>query len=244
MHTYSLAQLERIFSSRHYLSKERFLHYFTTRYGYNERDAKEKFEMYCKFPKHIYEPEKHMELNFILEKAIELIEEIQTIPRIPPTFQPDSYQVEREKKKIVYKENDEIKEFIFSFYDSGNVITYAELLKREVEIIACLSFCCSMPKSYNATNEPEMLVFDGDVFDTNDNYYSSKSSMYLAHAGNLFSKLEYIKGKGYIHKGEPFISEEKKYNYHVVTLTQDYQKIGNIFLDMSILYDNVEATKE
>ena len=80
------------------------------------------------------------------------------------------------------------------------------------------------------------MIFEGDVFDTNDRFYGNKSTVYIAQENDHFKKINYTKGKGYIRKGKIDIDEDKSYNYHCLTLC-DYTLMGNVNIDCSFLSD-------
>lgn len=231
MKNYSLKDLQLIFNCKYQLSKDRFIHYFTTRYGYNDRIAKEYYDYFICFPNAI---KKNGELfDLIIPKALELLKEIETVPHIPY-----SYKIEKDYRKIIYKEGDKQNETIFDLSNSNDIISYSELLRRTaVEIIAVLPFCTSVYK-----NDKTTLVFDGDLFNTYDKYWGEKSNIYIAQKNNTFKRLIYIKGKGYILNDNPNIDEERSYNSHCLTL-REFTKIGNVVTDLNILADNPESLK-
>jgi len=227
---YTLDELSQILNSKHYLPRDRFLHYFVTRFGYSEREAQHMFDVYVNFPKGIYDLGKHKILDLILPKALEIMEEIESTPVMPY-----SYDSSPEYKKLLYKEEDSniVKEFVINFTESKDIITYSEILKRNIDIVAILSYCDSIYRS----GKDSILVFEGDLFDTNDKFYSNtKSNVYIAEKDGTFRKLDYIKGKGYLKDNKPNIDTEHSYNFHALTL-REYAKIGNAVTDLHILSD-------
>ena len=230
MKKYTLKELSIIYNCRHYLSRDRFMHYFVNRYGYPEDTAREAFKMFADFPRKIYNEDAHQLLDEILPQAIELVEEVQNGVHIP-------YEINQEKdyKKLVYKENDKVIEFVMDMSNSSDIIAYAGILKRRVEVIGLLPFCCRI---YDGAKDKETLIFEGDLFDTNDGYWSqSNSNVYVADKNESFFKLNYIKGKGYLLDGELNRDDERAYNYHVLTLNK-YAKIGNVLTHLHVLSDS------
>lgn len=54
MNKYTLKDLKNIYDAKSYLTKDRFVHYFTLRYGYTEKQAIEAFKLFSQFPRIIY----------------------------------------------------------------------------------------------------------------------------------------------------------------------------------------------
>ncbi len=232
MKKYTLKELQTIFNSRHYLSRDRFMHYFVNRYGYTENGANAAFKVFCDFPKKIHDDKSHKLLDEILPKALELVEEIQNGSII-------IYHLDQKKeyKKLVYKEHDEIIEFVMDMNNSSDIISYGEILKRKIEILGMLSFCEEV-SSHHRNERKKSQVFEGDIFDANDTYWSaSNSNVYVAKAGGGFYRLIYIKGKGYLRNGELNIDEECSYSDHAAIKEQG-AKIGNTLTDLHLLSDN------
>lgn len=234
MNTYTLQDLQVIFDCKHYLSQDRFVHYFTTRFGYEQRAAQSAFKLFYDFPRKIYDENSHAELDAILPKAIALVYEIKNQPQIP-----FAYRYENDKKnlkKLIWKEHDLMQEFVIDMNNTNDIITYAEILKRKIEIIVLLSFCTEIDIP-NTNPTAQMLVFEGDFFDTNDKYWGDKSNVYLAEPKGTLKRLIYIKGKGYLNKGEPNIDEDENYSDYVLRLVE-CKKLGNVITDLHILNDN------
>lgn len=227
MKSYTLEELRLIFDSRNYLPRDRFLYYFITRYGYTEYEAKEAFDLFLKFPNKMYEKDNQGLLDEIIPKAIAILAEIQNTPSIPY-----EYSKEKEYRKLIYKENDKINEFVIDMCEPMDIISYAEILKRNVEIIALLSYCTSI-----YVRDKNIHVFEGDLFDTNDNYWNERSSVYIAQKNDYFKTLLYIKGKGFLLNGKPNIEEKGSYSSHALTL-REWTKIGNVVTDLHILSDD------
>lgn len=230
MKTYTLEDLRLVFECKHYLTRDRFIHYFTTRFNKTERQAKEDFKLFYEFPRGVYNEEQQILLDELIPEIIALVHNLNNTPHIPYSRERDRDK-ENGCHKLIYKENDAVKEFVFNFYTSNDVIDYAALLSRNIEIIDLLPLCTSV------TNDKEkQLIFEGDFFDTNDKFWGNKSNVYLAQAKNTFVKLNYIKGKGYLINGALNIDEDREYNSHCLTL-YSFKKMGNIVTDMHLLKD-------
>lgn len=224
---YSLKDLGTIFNTRHTLTRDRFIHYFTLRYNYSEKQADEAHRLYSQFPKGIYNEKENEILDKIIPKALELYNELQE-----GWEKRNLLKIRYDKKlikKLVFKKDGEVKELVLDFHDANDIITYAELLKnKEIELIALLSLSCELHQ------EPSPFVFVGDIFDTNDKFWGNKSDVYVAQEKGSFKRLLYIKGKGYTIGENLNYEEDQLYTSYVIKL-DDHEKIGNIFIDYSVL---------
>jgi hypothetical protein len=227
---YSLQDLAKIFNSKYTLTKDRFLHYFTLRYNYSEREASEAYQLYSQFSKGIYNEKQSAVLDKIIPKALFIFDELQ-----------DGWDKKRDLKigfceksikKLIYKINGKSTETIFDFYDPNDIITYAAILQNaNFEIIALLSLSCEIKEKETT------YIFVGDIFNTNDKFWGDESNVYVARENGYFQRLLYIKGKGYVRSGNELnYEEEKEYTDYVLRLN-DYTKIGNISIDYSMLTD-------
>jgi hypothetical protein len=225
---YSLKNLSAIFNSKHTLTRDRFLHYFTLRYNYSEKQASEAHRLYSQFPKGIYNEKESEILDKVIPKALELYDELSEgwEKKRLLKIQYDEKLI----KKLVFKKDGEVKKVIFDFYEPTDIITYAELLKnKEVEMVALLSLSCELYGKHTP------LVFVGDIFDTNDKFWGDKSDVYVAQEKGSFKRLLYIKGKGYITGRDKLNYElDKTYSSYVLKL-EEYEKIGNVLIDYSVL---------
>ncbi len=240
MKSYTLNELSTIFYNRYHLTKDRFMYYFTTRYGYSERDALEAYLLYSSFPRIISQGESKQEeinkLDIILPQATEVVESFLSSWELRPK-NIDSY--DKELKKIYYKvaEDTPVKELIIDVFKSEDIITYADILKSKPIIIAMLSLCKTISYQDANNQSQELHVFEGDIYDTKDKFYGNKSTLYVAETDNTFRALLYTKGKGYLYKGEPNYNDDGKYNSHVLT-GYEFHKLGNIHIDLHVLTDN------
>lgn len=227
---YSLQDLAKILNSKHILTRDRFLHYFTLRYNYSEHEASEAHQLYSKFPKGIYNEKESAVLDKIIPKALLIFDELRDGWDKKRDLKID-YR-EKSIKKLIYNINGKSTETIFDFHDPNDIITYAAILKNaNFEIIALLSLCCEI-------NEKETTyIFVGDIFDTNDKFWGNQSNVYVAGKNGCFQRLLYIKGKGYVRSGNELNYEEDKMYTDYVLRLNDYSKIGNISIDYSMLTD-------
>ena len=234
MNTYSLKDLNTIFTAKSYLPLDRFVHYFTLRFGYTEKEAKSAYRLFAEFPKHIYGTDEMQEqIDKIIPLAINLVDELHKNWNSNNRFENLSYD-EKELRKLIYSENDEVKEVILNLHDANDIVTYAEMIKREVKQISLLRYCCDMPLK----NSKEYLqIFEGDFFDTNDMFWGIKSNIYVADKDVTFKKLLYIKGKGYLNKKGNLNFDDGEFSKHVLSLS-DWSKIGNTTTDLIKLTDD------
>lgn len=233
MKTYTLQEIYDIFIMKGYLTGERFVYHFTHRYGLSEREAKDYYNIFSQFPSGIHDDKKRELFDFILPKAMELVSDIQDRDTIRLSYDDN---VDECLKKLVYEENGEIKEFVFNYCTPFELFSYAEIIKRKVEIIALLDLC---DRVYLSKDSKHLEVFEGDCYETNDHFYGYRSTAYIAQKKDTFKKLLYIKGKGYLHNGKPNIDSEGSYNSHCLTL-RSYIKICNIYVDASPLKEREE----
>ena len=199
---YSLEDIKTAFDCKNYLPKDRFMHYFTKNYGYSEHEAKNLFKIFMEFPRNL-RSEDEKTLNELMPKIVEVTNLIQNVNRLPYAFETKEYHDKFMINKVLYKENDKINEIIVDFRKTEDVLIYSEIIKRNVELLARLNYCCE----FNKANEGQVYVFDGDVYNTHDRYYYDKSNVYLAQTNGTFKRLLYTKDIGYLVKGKPHYSE-------------------------------------
>lgn len=236
---YSLEQLARINRSRGYLSQERFLHYFVHRFGYSEKLATRLYQIFWKFPFNIHQESEIDEIDEIVTKCVELLTEIEDGFNLSI---PKSIFEDYENKKIyryLYKESEEegdIKELTFNIFNAQDMITYAELLRRNVFAIALLSYCDTF--SVQKGNKSEYLeVFEGDIFTTNEDYWNKPAELWVAGKKGDFHKVLYTQGRGYIRNGELDFDESEKGSSYNVT-GKKYVKLGNYYTHYHLLIDD------
>ena len=233
MNTYSIKDLNTIWTAKGYLSLDRFVHFFTLRFGYTEKEAISAYKVFSEFPKHVYgNEEMQNKIDEIIPLAIKVVDELHKCWDMNNNFQNLSYN-EKEIRKLVYSKNDEVKELILDLHDSNDIITYAELLKQEIKQIALLRFCDEVQIK---NSDKYLKVFEGDFFDTNDLFFGVKSNVYVAEKNGTFKKLLYTKGKGYLRNKE-LNYDEGSFNQHCLSL-REWVKIGNVTTDLIKLTDD------
>ncbi len=229
MINYSLQDLNTIFNCKHYLTRDRFIHYFTVRYGYPERKADQLFSTFYNFPKLISGDinQQGAILDEILPKCIEIVNEIRDLWEKPLNIPSDRKLI----KKVLYGDCPGRMQVVLDLYNPVDLVTYAEMIKRGVKIFGLLDLNCEF-YHIGVTHQ----VFEGDLFDTNDMFWGNgKSKVYLAQTSNTFVSLEYVKGKGYLKDGKPNI-EDGKFNSYCLQFGE-WKAVGNIFDDVSFLCD-------
>jgi hypothetical protein len=232
MNTYTIKDLHTIWNERHYLSLDRFVHYFTLRFGYTEKDAIAAYKVFSEFPKHVYGDNEEMQekLDKLIPLALQLVGDLQTAWEQNSQLKNIEY-TEKEIRKLIYSKDGEIKEVVLNLHAAEDIITYAELLKQGIEQKALLRKCCDV-KIENTDKWVD--IFEGDFFNTNDNWYGVKSNVYVAQKNETFKKLLYIKGKGYVINGELNYDEGRFTPYVLRT----WVKLGNVTMDLVKLTDD------
>lgn len=235
MNKYSLEELHTIFNAKQYLPSDRFVYYFTLRYGYTEKDAKEAYKLFSAFPTMVYQNNKYdlKEIDKIIPLAIQIVEDLFKAWELNTKFEKIKYNDEGDYRKFIYTQNGESKELVINIHDTNDIITYAKVLKQDIQPTALLKFIAEIEDK----NNQKLKVFEGDFFDTYDGYYGAKSRVFIADSRGHFKHLLYTKGKGYLYKGEPNYDEEKTYSKYAVSM-ENWKKIGNIYTDMVKLTDD------
>lgn len=244
-HLFTFEHLGEFIDSRHYLTKERFMHYFTNMYGYNDDSAIFLYDIFQKFPNNMRDEKAREHIQPLLLKCIEIKNIIQGSYVKRPKNIERIY--DRDYRKILYCENgsDKVKTMVLDFYNAENIITYAEILKRNPTDVIMLGLNCEVSVPNQIDDNKYLKIFEGDFFDTHDEYWSKKkSNVYLAtDTKDTFQKLIYTKGKGYLMRGQPNIdTEEGKKNNYALTLNK-YRYMGNIHTDLYLLQDGDGETE-
>jgi len=233
MNSYSIKDLNTIWNAKPYLPLDRFVHFFTLRFGYSEKEAISAYKVFSEFPKYVYgNEEMQNRIDKIIPLAIQVVDELHKCWDSKDTFHNISYN-DKEYRKLVYLKNNETKELILDLHDANDIITYAELIKQGIKQISLLRFCCEVQLK---NTEKSFKIFEGDFFDTNDLFFGVKSNVYVAEKNGNFKKLLYTKGKGYLRNGE-LNYDEGSFNKHCITLSE-WVKIGNVTTDLIKLTDD------
>lgn len=233
MKQFTLQQIADIIRNKSYITKERFYHYFRIVHQFDDRKLREYWNVYCKFP---FWDERYAP---ILEEIIETIDPLIQMRDIEPV----DYSIRQETAPIIrqihYTIDGTTHVLDADFSCPTDIIFYAEILKAGHKIEAILDFVDTIyGRMGNDRDSKDHKAYKGDIFVTRDEDYSSSSSDNIyVHDGDCYRRLLYTKGKGYLRKGQPDY-DEGRYNHHVLTCCKNFRKIGNIYLDASVLIDN------
>lgn len=154
-------------------------------------------------------------------------------------------------------DNDDYRKVIFNDNSSQEVnLRYAEGLEQMLEFIRCGKIRQTLRLTDTISkNSDTYRVYEGDVFRVNDygkeriilavfdNSYIGGDAYYLEL---LFTeKYGYLNGKNNPKPNKDndpirftesaFNARENRYNYHVITATQGFHLMGNVFVDYSFL---------
>lgn len=251
MVTYSLSDLKLIFESKMYITKERFHHYLTHRYGYNEKDVRELFDIYHKFPSNIRGVSSEnieSKLEVIIPIVLKIAKEIQDFSS-DLGFKNIDYS-EKDIKKIFYKDSsDNVKSVELDLLNRNDLLTFSSIVTNDSNELICLLKLSDYFNYKNSNSGHEdrfgsdyFHVYEGDVFTSYDDYFGKdKHNLYVAQKDGKFKPLMYIKGKGYLLNGKPNYDEDKNFNFHVLTFNK-WERIGNIHVDVRFLSDNIIET--
>jgi hypothetical protein len=229
MKKFTLKQINEIFRDRDYVTRDRFYHYFRIKYGFDDDRLKQYWSTYEKFP--YWDDRQHPVMEDIIEKVSDLIAFMKNgslTYNVRSSFTPV-------RKLVHYKTRQgDTDSLDVNFNDTADILLYAEIIKKQYEIIAILDFVEKISRSDKYTD-----VFDGDVFSTVDTWHSYESGdLFLCDKGT-YKKLLYTIGEGYLRDGVPCCDKKhSNYNQHVLTLKDSFHKLGNIYLDASFLIDN------
>ena len=231
MKEFTLQQIAEIIRDRHCLTKERFYYYFPTLFEFDMRKTREYWKIYESFPSKLCDPGHFYVMEDIIEKSSEVLRIIRN-ESIPYSAVRETNEA---RKQIHYKIGEDIHCVEINLNKAADVIMYAKILEKEYEVIALIDFIEKIPQKHN---EPEMPVYDGDIFVTMEGslWNRERDNIYVCDKGT-YKQLLYTKGKGYMRDGKPDYDPEANYNYHALTLNETFTKVGNIYIDCSILSD-------
>ena len=243
---YSLPQIQELYSCKQRLTRERFDHYMNVIYGESKENINEMWKMWEKFPQMFYTSQvDEVMVGKVITRVLEIQRQIEKSWDI--RLKKVGYY-EKDGRMIIYEENGEIKKAEIDLLDSMDVIAYGELIKRADKIHDVLMLLEEIDYDKRAMMEhtgKKIKIYEGDILSANDDYWSTgKSGLYIAEkskGGNgyeaTFKRLLYIKGEGYVLNDEPNIDQSKSYNYHVLTISEKWSKLGNISTDFNLLKD-------
>lgn len=235
MNTYTLAQLSQIYECRYHLTEARFMHYFKTLYGWNESQCQAGYLLFVKFPREVYDEERHEVLDKLLPLVIEVTQLIRN-DSLPCGIKENNRSEMR--KLIHYTEEGESRTTDIKLNLPADVIAYGELLKRGVTVNVVLDYVEDLPLSSRESKTTS--VFDGDIFSTQlVNWRRGEGAIYVCDKGT-YRPLLYTKGKGYLRGGEPDYDTDKQFRSHVIIKQDSFEKIGNVYVDVTILTDGIK----
>lgn len=194
------------------------------------------FNAFQRFPYRLREEDYEI-VPRLLPKVKEVLELITPVHRTTLTINDDDYQ--KRKLKVIYRENDCNHEIVVNLCRSEDIITYAELLKRGIKVITQLEFVESIRSAKDDSSR--MDVYEGDIFMSRKGgqyEWEKCTTQYILCKGDAYYNLLYTKGKGYVRGGQPDYDHENKHNFHVLTFEDQWEKVGNAYLDLSFLIDN------
>lgn len=233
MRQFTLAEFSEIRETKQYITKERFVYYFSSYFNYDKDSLKKAWEYFSKFPYVIINVDNHADLELlerVLKDALQLYNMLHK--NWSSSFENIPYST-KDWRKFVYKDEDGVlNEFVLNMLDATHIIAYAELLKRDITTVALLRSVSEI-KLYNSQENTH--IWEGDIYDTMDSFYGNKSTVYVVGT-SYFSKVLYIKGKGYLIDGEPNYDKSEKYNDYVLRLSECVH-IGNIYTNISVLLE-------
>ena len=235
MRTFTLQQIADIIDYKHPLSRERFFYYFEHLYGFEKSRIEHYWEVFNRFPGIVHNPDFHAVLDDLLDKAGEIVRLIGLNEAVPYHVKQHTKPV---RKQIYYRraEGEELQSVEVDFNEASQVIAYAGILRQGGEIVAALDFV----EKISCGQSGYMDVFDGDIFAVYEESIwcrGCEDNLYVCDKGT-YRQLLYTAGKGYLRKGKPDYDMDNAYNSHVLTLCRNHTKIGNIYVDCSMLEDN------
>lgn len=239
---FTLQELNDLRNDLYLLSEERFHYYFRHLYGWTKEQCAAGFNTIKRFPYRLHE-EDYAQIEKLLPLVKEVLALIVPVHRGTLSINNDDYQ--KYKLKVIYRENNNNQEIVVDFCRAGDIIAYAALLQRGIEVITQLEYVESIRAK--DTSEKDLDVFVGDIFLTEKGgqyEWERCRTQYIICMGGNYYKLLYTEGKGYVRDGKPDYDKKEACNFHVITFEDNYRKVGNAFLDMSFLVDNNNSKTE
>ncbi|HLP05112.1 MAG TPA: hypothetical protein VK152_06760 [Paludibacter sp.] len=223
---FTMTDLAEIMQAKGYMTLQRVIHYFGMLYGKNKYECVQIHELLMKFPASAYDEKNHEVLEWAIEAMLQIYRNIVDSPSVR-VF---AGNPEKNFKKIFYKKNDEIIDFEIDMNFTADLIALGEFFKQNPELISVVE----MSDRIIEGRDNERKIWVGDVYQSNDEFNRGKSEIVLCESKGTYRNLQYIPGKGYIHEGKPFITDDREYNSYALSL---YKMIymGNIHVDISFL---------
>lgn len=245
MKRFTIAELRRVFRIRYALTKERYTNYAVAMFGLTEEEACREYEI-------LFNIQRAMIAEFGRSPSDKTIEQV-----ISHSFSIEQVMIDKShvnipfelahktlfNKKIVYysqPQDEELHQLKVNLDRSEDIICYAELLKRRCKIKVVLDYVETINTSHDWDNRQseEEDIYTGDIISCmNDSGYDA--GVYLCEGPQKgYSQLLYTKGKGYIRDGKPDRDRDHSYtSYKFNAHDKKFKKIGNIYLDASILIE-------
>jgi len=225
----SLKELDLILSRKYFFTKERFCNYFNT-FCLENKAIEDYWNLWDRFPH--YNEADIENVAFILEKILEY-------PNLEKNYDTDSFRIFYKsikiRKKIFYKNNKGITSFEVNLNETDEIIFYADFLKHNIEkIIVAVDL---IEEIYHKSKT--IYIYDGDVFAIKDSWKKKKDGKLFACTQDGYRQLLYTGGKGYLRNNEPDY-DDPHYNSHVITGTDGFKYIGNLYADPSFLIEESE----
>lgn len=243
LNKYSIEDLHFLFTYRYYLTKDRFYYYLKAKLALSDKELDPLWKLFNEFPNNIYNKELHESIDYVLQLTLPIIKEFIEAAENKLYAYHDSNSNDKTSVKLYYLENQTesanngtIQELIFNYLEPLSLLSYAELMKRPIQVIGLMKFYDKF--QIKSTNREELEVYEGDFFTTNDNFWrDKKSSIYLINDSKVY-KLNYVPGKGYLKtNGTPNIDKDTAYSSYAITGCETWSKLGNIVKDINILKD-------
>ena len=241
MKKFDLKEVAEIREIMMYFPYERLEYYLSTRYNYHKDDCKLAFNVLRDFPQNInHHLDNIVFVERVVSHAIEIYQSFLRCNKLNSSFKiPDigKYSDNRKEiRKFVYRQDGQTKEVILDLNDTNSIITYAKILEQAITPVALLKLTCQFTSNTSELGRKEIQVFEGDMFNAYDNFYGpQKSNIYISTSKSDFQRLLYIKGKGYLTKTSKLNIEEGLYSYYVVSGTNRWVYMGNIYTSDNLL---------
>lgn len=241
MKQYTLQQINDTLRDRYYITRERFFHYLTILYGYEQNKIQRLWKMYEAFP--VWGHAAAGDMEDILDKVSTIVPLI-----VNDKLHKVSQRTRAIRKQVHYRlrEEEETLSVDINLNSAADVILYANLLQQEyISIVAVLDFVERISGRILGNDLREYLdCYDGDIFTTIDESYSTshEDNIYVCDDGT-YRRLLYTKGRGYLRNGEPDYDYDNGYDKNILTCCKSVRRIGNIYIDASVLVDKVVSSK-
>lgn len=234
---FTLQELNELRNDQYLLSEQRFRYYFTHLYGWTDEQCAAGFTVFKRFPYCLHD-EDYPIVATLLPLVKKVLSLITPVHRTTLRMNRDDYA--KRKIKVIYLDvNHCRREMVIDLCRAEDIITYGELLKCGIEIIAQLEYVESI--RYNRGEGEEIDVYEGDIFMTESGLryaHDRCRTKYILCTNETYYPLLYTEGKGYVRDGEPDYDKKEARNFHVITLEESYKRVGNMYIDFSFLVDN------